>query len=70
MERKFLHDLAAPLSLIRIQTALILKELEKAANSESNEKLKTRLQKINKSIGKMEELHANHKSKISAAGKK
>lgn len=69
IERKFLHDIANPIFLLRIQVNMILDELEQQQTSEFYEKLKSRLEKIQKAADQLELLHGDHKLAISSKKK-
>lgn len=60
-EKKFLHDLATPMTIIRLQTKRLLKMNSEKPHQEVETKL---LEKILEALEKMEELHANHKSAL------
>ena len=64
LERKFLHDIASPISICRLTIGLILEELAEEADSEYQKKMKLRLDKIASSLEKIEALHATHKENI------
>jgi hypothetical protein len=66
LERKFLHDIAGPICILRIQVGIIIDELEKEPTSEFNAKLKNRLEKLLKAAHKLEVLHGDHKIAISS----
>ncbi len=62
MERKFLHDLATPLTIVKLQSKRLLELCAQRQASEMEIKL---LEQIIKAVGSMELMHANHKAALS-----
>lgn len=60
-ERQFLHDLATPISIIRLHTKRLLKLCDQKEAQEVEKKL---LEQILEAVTTMETLHANFKSEI------
>lgn len=60
-ERKFLHDIATPISILRLHAKRLLKLCVERKGNEVETKL---LEQILGAVTTMETLHANHKSKI------
>lgn len=56
-ERKFLHDLATPISICKLTLKVVREEIEKVMD---------RLGKIEKALESIENLHADHKAEITS----
>lgn len=64
-ERKFLHDIASPLAVIKTLTRRMEKELLGEVEESSKEKQAARLQKILQAVASLERLHADQKCILS-----
>lgn len=66
-ERKFLHDLAGPLTVCRISLKLISKEIEKLSEEEAKKfsSILKKMDQLQAALGKLDDLHAMHKEAIS-----
>jgi hypothetical protein len=62
IERKFLHDIATPITLIRLNARRLLKSVTELDPASKDIKL---VEGILKSITDLENLHAEHKAHIS-----
>ncbi len=63
-DRKFLHDLATPLTVVKTLVKRQVTELEGPASGVDPAKQLDRLKKVLEAIKQMEELHASHKERI------
>lgn len=63
-DRKFLHDLATPMTIVRTILKKTLSEIEGRSENISKEVQIARLQKAISALEKMEELHADQKAEI------
>lgn len=61
-ERKFLHDIATPISIVKLTVKKVINNLE--AGAIDPQKDMERLQKISAAIQTLEEMHAAHKIEI------
>jgi hypothetical protein len=66
--RKFLHDIATPITVLKLMIKSISNSLSQD-QLEKNDKLKNAIQRAQSAIAKIEELHANYKAEISARPK-
>ena len=64
-DRKFLHDLATPLTVVKQLVKRTLAELLEPSAAGTLEKQIDRMQRTMKAIEQMETLHADQKAKIS-----
>lgn len=62
--RAFLHDLATPITFLRLQIKRLIKTADGKAPALSHEDYEMHLKKMLNSIEKMENLHADQKAKI------
>jgi hypothetical protein len=60
-ERKFLHDIATPISIVRLLAKRLLKLCVDRQGTETETKL---IEQILGAVDAMEKLHANHKLKL------
>jgi hypothetical protein len=61
-ERKFLHDIATPISILKLHSVRLIKLFEERGATETEQRL---LKQIIKSIKSIEDLHASEKSRLS-----
>jgi len=66
-ERVFLHDLATPITAIRLLVKRQISELEDPSIEPNREKQLERLKKVLLAVEQLELLHADHKAKLSEA---
>ncbi len=62
-ERKFLHDIATPITIIKLTLRKVIDEMGKG-NADLAQHM-DRLAKVEKAVDRLEELHASHKLEIS-----
>ena len=60
-ERKFLHDIATPISLLKLHSLSLIKIFYDRPSSEAEQRV---LNKILKAIAALEELHADQRARI------
>jgi hypothetical protein len=65
-DRKFLHDIATPLTIMKMLSKGILSEIEGEKEPSSPEKQLARIQRVIDQIIVIENLHADQRARISA----
>lgn len=63
-DRKFLHDLASPLSILKILIGKLSRSEEEQGALKFNERQKKMLDNMSKAITTLENLHSDHRAKI------
>ena len=63
-DRTFLHDLASPLSILRLNLRRVIAVAENKSEPLPPEKQARLLQQMMEAIKKMEALHADHKERV------
>lgn len=64
-ERKFLHDIANPIAILKLALTKIDQSYEKESAHLTPEQSREWIKKCLQSVGQLEKLHADHKASIS-----
>ena len=66
-ERKFLHDIATPIAVIRLSLKKVSKDLSTKEQPAETAMILTTLERALRALDQLESLHAEHKEFISKA---